>query len=87
MRTFSRSRVTAARAAIDDDPRAEDTAAGVKSGISALDKAGNGVQIFDPSSSVLRVLDSGEAVYSGLTWRKDFADLAVVDIFLVLPKI
>jgi small subunit ribosomal protein S20 len=39
VRTFSRSRVTAARAAIDEDPKAEETAAAVKTAISALDRA------------------------------------------------
>ncbi len=45
--------------------------------ISAEDKAGNGVQLFDPEKGVLRVLDSSSSIYTGLTWRKDAADLAV----------
>ncbi|MGI8782770.1 MAG: prolyl oligopeptidase family serine peptidase [Acidobacteriota bacterium] len=46
--------------------------------ISAEDKAGNGVQLFDPETGVLRVLDSSSSNYSGLTWRKESADLAVL---------
>jgi dipeptidyl aminopeptidase/acylaminoacyl peptidase len=46
--------------------------------ISAEDKAGNGVQLFDPDSSALRVLDSSSSIYSALAWRKDAADLAVL---------
>ncbi|MEP7271578.1 MAG: prolyl oligopeptidase family serine peptidase [Acidobacteriota bacterium] len=46
--------------------------------ISAEDKAGNGVQLFDPETGVLRVLDSSASIYSGLTWRKESADLAVL---------
>lgn len=45
--------------------------------ISAEGKAGNGVQLFDPKTGVLRVLDSSPSIYSGLAWRKDSADLAV----------
>jgi hypothetical protein len=46
--------------------------------ISAEDKTGNGVQLFDPDTSVLRVLDSAATAYSGLTWRKESGDLAVL---------
>jgi dienelactone hydrolase len=46
--------------------------------IAAEDRTGNGVQIFDPSSSTLRVLDSGPSRYLGLTWRKDADDLVVL---------
>lgn len=46
--------------------------------ISADDKAGNGVQIFHSSSSVLRVLDSAPAAYTSLAWRDESADLAVL---------
>ncbi|MGB2906723.1 MAG: hypothetical protein WBB73_06470, partial [Candidatus Aminicenantaceae bacterium] len=45
--------------------------------ISAEDKAGNGAHLFDPETSVLRVLDSSPSIYTGLVWRKDAADLAV----------
>jgi dipeptidyl aminopeptidase/acylaminoacyl peptidase len=46
--------------------------------ISAEDKAGNGVQLFDPDTSALRVLDSSSSIYSALAWRKEAADLAVL---------
>lgn len=46
--------------------------------ISADDKTGNGVQLFDPASSSLRVLDSASAAYAGLTWRKEADDLVVL---------
>lgn len=46
--------------------------------ISAEDKAGNGVQLFDPATSALRVLDSATALYSGATWRKESDDLVVL---------
>lgn len=45
--------------------------------ISADGKAGNGVHLFNPETTVLRVLDSSSSVYKGLAWRKDAADLAV----------
>jgi dipeptidyl aminopeptidase/acylaminoacyl peptidase len=46
--------------------------------IAAEDRTGNGVQVFDPASGSLRVLDSAPARYLGLTWRKDASDLAVL---------
>ncbi len=46
--------------------------------ISAEDKTGNGVQVFDPETGSLRVLDSSAAVYSELAWRRKSADLAVL---------
>jgi len=46
--------------------------------ISAEDKTGNGVHLFDPEKGVLRVLDSSPSIYLGLMWRKDAADLAVL---------
>src|SRR5262245_9263092 len=46
--------------------------------IAADDKTGNGAQLFDPSNGSLRSLDSSAAIYSGLTWRKDADDLAVL---------
>ena len=45
--------------------------------ISAEGKTGNGIQIFDPATTSLRVLDSMPAIYTDLAWRKDAADLAV----------
>ena len=46
--------------------------------IAAEDKTGNGVQLFDPSNGSLRALDSSAAIYSGLSWRKEADDLAVL---------
>ena len=46
--------------------------------ISAEGRTGNGVQIFDPATGALRVLDSASASYSGIAWRKDSGDLAVL---------
>lgn len=46
--------------------------------ISAEDKTGNGVQLFDSSSSSLRALDSAAAAYSGLVWRRESSDLTVL---------
>jgi dipeptidyl aminopeptidase/acylaminoacyl peptidase len=45
--------------------------------ISAEGMTGNGVHLFDAETGVLRVLDSSSSVYSGLSWKKDAADLAV----------
>jgi dienelactone hydrolase len=45
--------------------------------ISAEGKAGNGVQLFDAATGVLRVLDSSASIYTGLAWRKNAPDLAV----------
>jgi dipeptidyl aminopeptidase/acylaminoacyl peptidase len=46
--------------------------------IGADDKTGNGVQLFDPATGALRVLDSSPAIYTGLAWRKNEDDLAVL---------
>lgn len=46
--------------------------------ITAEDKTGNAVQLFDPATSALRVLDSASATYSGLAWRKESDDLLVL---------
>jgi dipeptidyl aminopeptidase/acylaminoacyl peptidase len=46
--------------------------------ISAEGKTGNGVQLFDPETGVLRVLDSSPSIYTDVAWRKDAADLAVL---------
>ena len=46
--------------------------------ISAEGKTGNGVEVFNPASAQLRVLDSGAALYKGLAWRKDSNDLAAL---------
>jgi len=46
--------------------------------ISTSDKAGNGVSTPQSANRMLRVLDSATSVYSGLAWRKESADLAVL---------
>ena len=40
--------------------------------------AGNGVQLYDALTSTLRVLDSEQTRYSGLTWRRKSDDLVVL---------
>jgi hypothetical protein len=42
-------------------------------------RTGNAIQVFDPRSGSLKVLDSGAALYTALAWRKESADLAAVD--------
>ena len=44
--------------------------------IDADAKAGNGVQVFDPQTGLLRLLDSGDATFTGLAWREKDDDLA-----------
>jgi dipeptidyl aminopeptidase/acylaminoacyl peptidase len=46
--------------------------------ISAEDKLGNGVQLYDPETSELRVLESSNSVYGNMSWRTDAPDLAVL---------
>ncbi len=46
--------------------------------ISAEDNVGNGIHLFDAESSELRVLESSDADYQNLAWRKGSADLAVL---------
>jgi dienelactone hydrolase len=46
--------------------------------IAADGKAGNGVNLFDPKTGVLKVLDSSAANYVDLSWREKSADLAVL---------
>ncbi|MEE2709202.1 MAG: S9 family peptidase, partial [Gemmatimonadota bacterium] len=41
-------------------------------------QAGNGVQVFNTETGVLRPLDSNPTRYSGLSWRKQSDDLAVL---------
>jgi dienelactone hydrolase len=45
--------------------------------ISAGDKVGNGLQLFDAETTQLRGLDSSPATYTGMTWRRDAPDLVV----------
>ena len=46
--------------------------------INSEDKAGNAIQLFDPETGTLKVLDSAPANYIGLSWRKKSNDLAVL---------
>ncbi len=46
--------------------------------IDAEHQAGNGVQLFNPQTGLLRTLDSATATYKNLAWRKDADDLAVL---------
>jgi dipeptidyl aminopeptidase/acylaminoacyl peptidase len=46
--------------------------------ISAEGQAGNGIHLFNPATSVLRVLDASAAAYSSITWRDDAADLVAL---------
>ncbi|HUB78810.1 MAG TPA: prolyl oligopeptidase family serine peptidase [Bryobacteraceae bacterium] len=39
-------------------------------------RTGNALQVYDPRSGSLRVLDSGPALFTALTWRKESSDLA-----------
>ena len=41
-------------------------------------REGNAVQLYDPATGALRVLDSGNAVFGDLVWRKDSSDLAAL---------
>lgn len=46
--------------------------------INAADQAGNGVHLYNAATGELRVLDSANAGYLGLTWRRDSSDLLVM---------
>jgi len=41
-------------------------------------RTGNSLQVFDPRSGTLHVLDSGAALFTALTWRKESSDLAAL---------
>jgi dipeptidyl aminopeptidase/acylaminoacyl peptidase len=45
--------------------------------VDAENRAGNGVQLFEPRTGSLRTLDSDTVAYGGLTWRRDSDDLAL----------
>jgi dipeptidyl aminopeptidase/acylaminoacyl peptidase len=46
--------------------------------VDAEGRVGNGVSVYDPRSGRLSVLDSAEADFTGLAWRKKDDDLAVL---------
>ena len=56
----------------------QDDAARLAMTISTDSGAGNGVQLYDATSSSLVVLDSGDATFSRPTWREDDDDLVVL---------
>lgn len=41
-------------------------------------REGNSLQMYDPAKGELKVLDSGNAVFSALAWRKESGDLAAL---------
>src|SRR4029077_16351218 len=41
-------------------------------------REGNAVQLFEPTKGELKVLDSGNALFTALAWRKGSADLAAL---------
>jgi dipeptidyl aminopeptidase/acylaminoacyl peptidase len=41
-------------------------------------RTGNALQVFDPGSGSLRVLDNGPALFTALVWRKESRDLAAL---------
>ncbi len=45
--------------------------------IDAEDEVGNGVQVYDAATGMLRTLDSAEAKYIAMSWCEDAADLVV----------
>jgi len=45
--------------------------------IDAEGKSGNGIQLFNAATGEIKVLDSKDTYYKGLTWRRDSDDLAV----------
>ena len=46
--------------------------------INAEDKTGNGLQLFEPASGLLRVLDSSPSIYTAIVWRRNSDDLVVL---------
>ena len=45
------------------------------------DRIGNGVKLYDPASGRFQSLDAEAALYRGLSWREDAADLAALKTF------
>src|SRR5215510_5730111 len=41
-------------------------------------REGNSLQVYDPATGELKVLDSGNALFSSLVWRKESSDLAAL---------
>jgi len=60
------------------DFKFQDKGTNIAMTIGAEGRVGNGIQLFDVATGALKVLDSGDAVFSNLVWRKDAADLAAL---------
>ena len=56
----------------------QDNAPRIAMAVSTESGAGNGIQLYDATSSSLLVLDSGDATFTKPTWREDEDDLAVL---------
>ena len=56
----------------------QDTGTALAMTIGVEGRAGNAIQVFDPRSGTMHVLDSGPALFTGLSWRKDSNDLAAL---------
>ena len=48
--------------------------------VDAADDLGNGIRLYDAGSGRLSMLDAEDAAYTGLRWREDAADLAVLRV-------
>jgi dipeptidyl aminopeptidase/acylaminoacyl peptidase len=48
--------------------------------LDAEGKLGNGIQLFDPATGIIRTLESDTATYTELTWREKSDDLAVMKV-------
>ncbi|MGH7464158.1 MAG: hypothetical protein ACREK1_03220, partial [Longimicrobiales bacterium] len=48
--------------------------------IHGANRAGNGIRTFDPRTGIIRTLESDTAEYTGLAWRRDADDLAVLRV-------
>ena len=48
--------------------------------VHGANRTGNGIRTFDPVSGAIRILESDTAQYTGLSWRRDGDDLAVLRI-------
>jgi dipeptidyl aminopeptidase/acylaminoacyl peptidase len=56
----------------------QDKGTGLAMTIGVEGRTGNAIQVFDPRAGSLRVIDSGPALFSALTWRKNSSDLAAL---------
>ncbi len=56
----------------------QDTGTNLAMTVGVEGRTGNSVQVFDPKAGSLRVLDSGPALFTALSWRKESNDLAAL---------